>query len=61
MEAKNLDLEIKADNTFRALPCNIEAEQAVLGAFLNNNDNVNKVGDFLLPEHFYVPIHKKDL
>ncbi len=59
MEAKNLDLEIKADSTFRSLPCNIEAEQAVLGAFLNNNDHVNKVGDFLLPEHFYVPIHKK--
>lgn len=42
-----------------SVPCNVDAERAVLGAILNNNENVNKVGDFLLPEHFYVPLHKK--
>lgn len=40
-------------------PSNIDAEKAVLGAFLNNNENLNKVADFLLPEHFYVPLHRK--
>lgn len=59
MEAKNLEFEVKADKSFRSLPSNIEAEQAVLGSFLNNNENVNKVADFLLPEHFYVPIHSR--
>ncbi len=41
------------------MPCNIDAEKSVLGSFLNNNENINKVGDFLRPEHFYVPIHAK--
>jgi len=59
MEARKLNLEVKSENTFRELPANIDAEQAVLGSFLNNNENVNKVADFLLPEHFYVPIHRK--
>ncbi len=43
----------------RELPMNIEAEQALLGAFLNNNENINKVADFLLPEHFMLPVHGK--
>lgn len=41
------------------MPCNIEAEKSVLGSFLNNNENLNKVADFLRPEHFYVPLHAK--
>ncbi len=41
------------------VPCNIDAERAVLGAILNNNENINKIGDFLFAEHFYVPLHKK--
>lgn len=41
------------------MPCNIDAEKAVLGSFLNNNENLNKVGDFLRPDHFYVPLHSK--
>lgn len=40
------------------LPSNIEAEKAILGAFLNNNEYINKVADFLLPEHFFVPLHR---
>lgn len=47
------------ENNGNALPSNIEAEKAVLGAFLNNNEHVNKVADFLLAEHFFVPIHRK--
>jgi replicative DNA helicase len=40
-------------------PFNEEAEQAVIGCLLINNEHINKVGDFLLAEHFYVPIHKR--
>jgi replicative DNA helicase len=40
-------------------PYNSKAEQAVLGSFLINNEQINKVSDFLIADHFYVPIHKK--
>jgi replicative DNA helicase len=49
------------DNTpvFRAAPHNIEAEQALLGALLVNNEAFYRVSDFLKPEHFFEPIHAK--
>ena len=43
--------------TVRALPNNIEAEQAVLGALLVNNEVYDRLSDFLYPEHFYDPVH----
>lgn len=42
-----------------AVPCNVEAEHAVLGALLNNNENLNQIGDFLRAEHFYVPLNRQ--
>jgi replicative DNA helicase len=44
---------------FRAAPHNIEAEQALLGAVLVNNEAFYRVSDFLKPEHFFEPIHAK--
>jgi replicative DNA helicase len=44
---------------FRAAPHNIEAEQAVLGAILVNNEAFYRVSDFLEPQHFFEPIHQK--
>src|SRR3954454_25290637 len=44
---------------FRAAPHNIEAEQALLGAILVNNEAFYRVSDFLEPEHFFEPIHAK--
>ena len=41
------------------IPSNIEAEQFVIGSILINNENINKVADFLLAEHFYEPLHQK--
>ena len=41
----------------RAAPHNIEAEQALLGAILVNNEAQDRVSGFLLPEHFYDPLH----
>jgi len=43
----------------RQLPHNIEAEQAVLGALLIDNRAVEKVSEFLKPEHFYLPAHAR--
>ncbi len=42
---------------FRTLPHNDEAEQALLGALLVNNEKTHVVSGFLLPEHFFQPIH----
>ncbi len=49
----------KADDTYRVPPHNIEAEQALLGAILINNDAFDRVSDFLKPEHFSEEIHRR--
>ena len=41
----------------RTPPHNVEAEQALLGAILMNNDAAQRVTDFLKPTHFYEPVH----
>lgn len=43
--------------SYREAPCNIEAEQALLGALLVNNEALSRVGDALMAEHFYEPLH----
>lgn len=43
--------------SYRQAPHNLEAEQALLGAILVNNEAGQKVQGFLLPEHFYEPVH----
>ncbi len=52
-----------ADNTtttetYRTAPQNVEAEQALLGAILVNNEAFYRVSDFLEPQHFFEPVHK---
>jgi len=44
---------------YRSAPHNIEAEQALLGAILVNNEALYRVSDFLGPQHFYEPIHQQ--
>jgi replicative DNA helicase len=43
----------------RAAPHNIEAEQALLGAILVNNEAFYRVSDFLEPRHYFEPIHQQ--
>jgi replicative DNA helicase len=45
--------------TFRVQPHNIEAEQALLGAILVNNDAYHRVAEYLRPEHFFEPVHAR--
>ena len=44
---------------YRNAPQNIEAEQALLGAILVNNEAFYRVSDFLEPQHFFEPIHQQ--
>ena len=47
------------ETTYRIAPQNIEAEQALLGAILVNNDAYYRVSDFLKPDHFQEPLHRQ--
>ncbi len=43
----------------RIPPSNLAAEQALLGAILANNRAFDRVGEFLLPEHFADPVNAR--
>ena len=49
----------EAEPNYRQAPHNVEAEQALLGAVLVNNDAFWRVSDFLSPEHFYEGLHAR--
>ena len=49
--------ETEEAQAFRAAPQNIDAEQALLGAILVNNEAQDRVSSFLRAEHFYDPLH----
>src|SRR5271167_1521925 len=51
--------QLPAEPTYRAPPHNIEAEQALLGAILVNNEAFYRVSDFLEPKHFLEGIHQR--
>jgi replicative DNA helicase len=48
-----------AEPAYRTPPLNVEAEQALLGAILVNNDAFDRVSDFLKAEHFAEEIHRR--
>jgi replicative DNA helicase len=52
-------LPAEATPLYRTAPHNIEAEQALLGAILVNNEAFYRVSDFLEPRHFFEPVHQK--
>jgi replicative DNA helicase len=52
-------LQPAAERGYRTAPHNVEAEQALLGAILVNNDAYYRVSDFLQPAHFYDELHQK--
>jgi replicative DNA helicase len=50
---------VESGETYRSAPHNIEAEQALLGAILVNNEAFYRVSDFLDAEHFFEPVHQR--
>ncbi|MDH0126656.1 helicase DnaB [Brucella intermedia GD04153] len=50
-------MSYEAPNVSKALPHNIEAEQAILGAVFINNAAYDAVSNFLKPEHFFEKLH----
>lgn len=53
------DMTTQDITNLRLPPQSLEAEQALLGAILTNNRALEKVVEFLKPEHFANPIHGK--
>ena len=47
------------EDSYRTPPHNLEAEQALLGAILVNNDACDRVSAFLKPDHFFEPVHAR--
>lgn len=48
-----------AEPALRTPPHNVEAEQALLGAILVNNEAFYRVSDFLEPRHLFEPVHQR--
>ena len=53
------DTEHNDELNYRQAPHNLEAEQALLGSILVNNEAAQKVQGFLEPEHFFEPVHAR--
>ena len=45
-------------SAFREMPHNFEAEQGLLGMLLIDNSNLERINDFLRPQHFSHPSHQ---
>ena len=59
LEAIDTSTPQSDDATIRTLPNNIEAEQALLGAILEDNRVLENFSDYLKPNHFFVPVHQR--
>ena len=47
------------ENNIKSMPCNIEAEQAVIGSILVSNDIYDEIAPVLNTQKFFDPIHAK--
>ena len=53
------NLKIKALSKEIKLPSNIEAEQALIGSILVNNDIIDEIASIINNNEFYDPLHSK--
>ena len=54
------NINLKPKNSIEnKLPSNIEAEQALIGSILVNNDIIDEISNLLKSEKFFDPVHKK--
>src|SRR5688572_5019348 len=55
----SLPRPVAAEITPRALPANVDAEAAFLGAVLIDNRVIEELATKLRPDHFYEPVHTR--
>ena len=53
------NLKIKRFTDEKKLPSNIEAEQALIGSILVNNDIIDEIASIINNKEFYDPLHSK--
>ena len=56
---EKLKIGAQSNNKIGGLPSNIEAEQALIGSILVNNDIIDEVSNIVSHKEFYDPIHSK--
>ena len=59
LELSNISKINSSEPGFRTQPSNIEAEQALLGAILVNNEIASLISNIIDATHFFEPIHSK--
>ena len=52
-------IKLTDNNLDKKQPSNIDAEQALLGSILVNNDIIDEVANIINPTSFYDPVHTK--
>ena len=52
-------IKLSDNNLNKKQPSNLEAEQALLGSILVNNDIIDEVSNIVNPSSFYDPAHTK--
>ena len=52
-------IKLPENNIDKKQPSNLEAEQALLGSILVNNDIIDEVSTLINPNIFFVPAHIK--
>jgi replicative DNA helicase len=57
-EVARLPSNDREESPILEMPHNIEAEQGLLGMLLIDNNNLERISDFLKPLHFYHPSHQ---
>ena len=53
------NLKVNNFNQEKKLPSNIEAEQALIGSVLVNNDIIDEVSNIINYKEFHDPLHSK--
>ena len=56
---KKVNLENLSNSLEKVLPSNIDAEQALIGSILVNNDIIDEVSNIISNKDFYDPLHSK--
>ena len=53
------NIKLNINNSERKLPSNLEAEQALIGSVLVNNDIIDEISNIINSTKFFDPVHKK--
>ena len=53
------NIKLSSSSSDKKQPSNLEAEQALLGSILVNNDIIDEVSTIINPASFYDPAHNK--